>query len=426
MARIRYFETEECKEKWSELEKITTPEVTEALKKLYSLYDVEIVDWIAGLYDHKIGGFYFSNTARDLESVTYNGKTTRLLPDVESTLQALNFLIGSGIAPDGYEKFIPDRMKKQIGEFVLGLQDEDGFFYHEQWGKEITVSRRARDFNWSTAILDTLGLKPKYPTIVDTGSEKKSTVTLIPDHLKNPEAFFEYMESLKVWENSWSCGNTLSAQFVQIKSQGLDEMCIDYLTRHQHPETGHWHHTSNYYAINGLMKISGAYNQAEKPIPHAKEAAYSALAAIGSGEPFSAITDLWNIWVSFTNIGRNLRNFGGEEGARLADEITAAVRRDAAKAILTTADQVAGFKKPDFGFGYHKNSPSGFSQGMPVSTDTLTDGDLNGNLMATTHMIMMIYNALEIPKDKRVPLFGKAEGERFIEAIEKNEKKTVE
>ncbi len=422
---LRYFETEECKEKWQELEKITSPEVCLAMKELYSLYDAEIVEWVAGLYDPKIGGFYFSNTARDLESVTYNGKTTRLLPDVESTLQAFNFLIGSGIAPDGYEKFLPEWMKEQVGKFVLGLQNEDGFFYHEQWGKAITDSRRARDFNWSISILGTLGLKPKYRTIVDKPSGKKedSKETLIPDHLKSKEAFYEYLESLNVGGNSWACGNTLSAQYVQIESQGLGEMCIDYLTAHQHPETGHWHHESNYYAINGLMKISGAYNQAKRPLPHAKEAAYSALKAIASGVPFSAITDLWNIWVSFTNICRNLRSFGGEDGSALADEIVSAIRHDAADAIKTTRNQVEGFKKPDFGFGYHKNSPSGFSQGMPVSTDITTDADLNGNLMATTHMIMMIYNALDIPKEKRVPLFGKAEGERFLAKIEENRKK---
>ena len=416
---MRYFETEECKQKWTELEKITSPEVASALKELYSLYDVELVDWVAGLYEPKIGGFYFSNTARDLEEVTYNGKTTKLLPDVESTLQAFNFLIGAGIAPDGFENFLPEKMKQQVGKWVYGLQDEDGFFYHPQWGKAITVSRRARDFSWSKSILKCLGIKPKYPTIEDTGTAKASEKTLIPDHLKSKEAFLEYLDSLNVNTASYPAGNTLSSQFVQIKSQGLEEMCIDYLNAHQN-ENGHWHHTSNYYAINGLMKISGTYNYAKRPLPNAKAAAYSALAAISSGEPFSAITDLWNIWVSFTNIGRNLREFGGEEGKRQADEITAAIRRDAAAAIKTTKSQVALFKKPDFGFGYHKNTPAGFSQGMPVSTDTTTDADLNGNLMATTHMIMMIYNALEIPQEKRVPLFGKKEGERFLKIIEEN------
>ena len=120
---LRYFETEAAKEKWDELEKITSKEVRKALYELYSLYDVEIVDWVAGLYDPKIGGFYFSNTARDRETVEYGGKTYKLLPDVESTLQALNFLIGSGIAPDGYEKFIPERMKEQIGTWRKSIPD---------------------------------------------------------------------------------------------------------------------------------------------------------------------------------------------------------------------------------------------------------------------------------------------------------------
>ena len=421
---LRYFETEECKEKWAELEKLTTPEVTAAIKELYSLYDAEIVEWIGGLYDPKIGGFYFSNTARDLESVTVRGREYKLLPDVESTLQALNFLGCAGIAKGGFQNFIPDWMKEQIGNFVYNLQDEDGFFYHPQWGKDITISRRARDFSWSVSILNSLGIKSKYPTIVDKKDSADKGETLIPDHLKSKEAFTAYLESLDVNRASYPAGNNLSSQFPQIESQGLTDTCIEFLNAHQHPDTGHWHHETNYYAINGLMKISGAYNYAKLPLPYAKEAAYSALKAISSGEPFGAITDLWNIWVSFTNICRNLRSFGGEAGAKSADEIVAAIRRDAADAIKTTATQVALFKKPDFGFGYHINSSSSTSQGMPVTTDITTDADLNGNLMATTHMIMMIYNALDIPEDKRVPLFGKAEGERFLRVVEENNKKT--
>ena len=420
---LRYFETEECKEMWAELEILTTPEVTAAIRKLYSLYDAEIVEWVAGLYDPKIGGFYFSNTARDVESVTVRDREYKLLPDVESTLQALNFLACSGIAKGGFQNFIPDWMKAQIGNFVYNLQDEDGFFYHPQWGKDITISRRARDFSWSVSILEALGIKSKYPTIVDKKDTADKGETLIPDHLKSKEAFTAYLESLEVNRASYPAGNNLSSQFSQIASQGLTDVCIEFLNAHQHPDTGHWHHETNYYAINGLMKISGAYNAAKVPLPHAKEAAYSALKAISSGAPFTAITDLWNIWVSFTNICRNLRSFGGEEGNKAADEIVAAIRRDAADAINTTASQVALFKKPDFGFGYHINSSSSTSQGMPVSTDITTDGDLNGNLMATTHMIGMVYSSLDIPESKRIPLFGKAEGERFLRIVEETNKK---
>ena len=34
-------------------------EVTEAVKDLYTLYDEKLISWLAGLYDHKIGGFYY-------------------------------------------------------------------------------------------------------------------------------------------------------------------------------------------------------------------------------------------------------------------------------------------------------------------------------------------------------------------------------
>ena len=67
--------------------------IVDALKDLYTIYGEELIDWYAGLYDPKIGGYYYSNSARDNES--YAGVT--LLPDLESTYQVLSFLSKSGM-----------------------------------------------------------------------------------------------------------------------------------------------------------------------------------------------------------------------------------------------------------------------------------------------------------------------------------------
>ena len=53
-----------------------------AVKELYSLYDEEVMYWYAGLFDAKIGGFYFANSARDAEGY---------LPDIEATQHCLGF-----------------------------------------------------------------------------------------------------------------------------------------------------------------------------------------------------------------------------------------------------------------------------------------------------------------------------------------------
>ena len=53
------------------------------IRTIYNLFDERMLIWYAGLYDPEIGGFYFSNSARDTEG---------FLPDIESTAQAINFI----------------------------------------------------------------------------------------------------------------------------------------------------------------------------------------------------------------------------------------------------------------------------------------------------------------------------------------------
>jgi len=421
MSRIRYFETEECKARWDELCRITSPEFVLAMKELYSLYDAELVDWVADLYDPKIGGWYYSNSARDNETAVWQDKEYRMLPDAESTCQALGFIGSSGISGGKeYQDFIPDVMKKEIGDFIYSLQDEDGFFYHPQWGKNIPLSRRARDFNWSRSMLERLGRTTKYPTMMDKTDDKKEEEgkLLIPDHLRSKEAFIEYLDSLDVEHRSYHAGNTTSSQFAQIKSQGLADVCIEYYTKRQNPENGLWHEKSDYYGVNGFMKISGLYNHSGLVIPYSDKAAYSAIAAIASDEPIGAVVDLWNNWVAISNIKTSLRKFGGEMGAALADEIVKKLRACSIEAIRKTKEKIQDFKKPDHSFSYARKYPSPTSQGCAVCVPYLPEGDMNAMVISVTLMIGVIYGCMDL-SEYAVPLFGEAERDRFFDIIEK-------
>ena len=203
-------------EKWRAFEKECGKDMTDALKEWHELYTDEVVDWFAGLYDAKIGGYYYSESARDNETVEYKENTYRLLPDVESTNQALCFLESANLVDDfggKYANALPEWMKKDIGDWVYNLQDEDGFFYHPQWGKNITLHRRARDRAWSRSILRNLGITPKYADITDIGkvSSQNKPAPTIPEHLSSPEKFAEYLAPLNFGEHSYGVGNTLVA-----------------------------------------------------------------------------------------------------------------------------------------------------------------------------------------------------------------------
>lgn len=111
-------------------------EVADSYKQLHSVFDETLVDWAANLFDPTIGGFYYSNGARDNEG---------FLPDIESTHQSLEMFRDLGLANDfgrSYPKALPEWMNERIIKFTKGLQHPNGYFYHPQWTVEDTDSKR--------------------------------------------------------------------------------------------------------------------------------------------------------------------------------------------------------------------------------------------------------------------------------------------
>ena len=410
-------------ELWQELADKTTPEISLAMRELYSLYSDELIDWFAGLYDIEIGGYYYSQSARDNEKTVFNDKEYLLLPDAESTCQALGFWASTGMAEKcggAYASALPEWMKKDIANYIYNLQDPDGYFYHPQWGKNISLSRRARDFNWSLSMLKNLGREPKYPTILDAGKDEKKENgdTLIPDHLSSPEKFQEYLESSNINERSYNFGNQLSSQFAQIRAMGLDKQLLDFLDAHQHPESGHWHNELNYYAVNGIMKISGVYNAAGRPLPNAMAAAKSAIYAITSDEEVKAVVDLWNTWIAVHAMITNLRKFGEDEAAA---KIVKTLWDNAPAMIRKSREKISLFQKEMGSFSYHKKYASPTSQGAPVTCGYVYEGDVNATVISSSLLIYSIFNALDIP-DLKIPMFSDSDRLRYIELLENRRK----
>lgn len=399
----------------------------DSLRAWHELYTDDVVEWLAKLYDAKIGGWYYSESARDNDTVEYRERNYKLLPDVESTNQALNFLQSSGMVDDfdaSYPKAIPEWMKKDVANFVYNLQDEDGFYYHPQWGKEVPPHRRGRDLAWSRSILRCLGVQPKYASIID---KKKSTeqnnTPAVPEHLSSPEKFAEYLEGLNFGEHSYGVGNQLVAQAEQIKAVGLMDQLIEFLNKKQHPENGYWHDTPGYTAVNGLLKISGCYNVGEVPFPNATVAAKSAIEAITSEEEFSIVCDVYNTWFTVDNLAQNLRDFGGEDGKRQADKMISDLSAVAAEGMRASARKLARFKKPGCSFSFLRDYSSELSQSMPVALYHSEEGDVNATLIAVSGTLEKCYDALGIPVEDRVPIFGRPHFERFIEIVTESKRK---
>lgn len=433
-------------------------EVLAALQALYTIYDGEgLVSWVANLYDPDIcvckgyygeetcsntqwchtGGFYFSNSGRD---------TVGFLPDVESTLQALNLIGSCGITKGlggSYDKIIPEWMADQIVDFVLNLQDPDGYFYHPQWGKNISSSRRGRDLTWSMNILKKYKVSPKYDTIYDASNDESlatsaklssplgaskvvavsrvvatESETLIPDHLKTPEAFRDFLNAQDIRNNSYGVGSNLSAQGDQIVARGPEygEILINWLNENQY-ENGTWHHTLGYDAINGVMKISGSYSRWKAEMPRAESTVRAAFASIDTEEKADGVVDVWNAWVAATKVLDNIKSYG-ENGVAKAAEIRASLMPYLDEAILATREKLTVFLKKDGSFVYQATGfTSGVSMGQPVAVKGTDEGDLNATLIASCNTISYIFQFMEM-SSLAVPIALSKERMLFLDIIE--------
>ena len=441
-----------------------------SMKSLYSIYTPNMVSWFANLYEPYFcvcegecqktpncggGGFYYSNSGRN---------TIGYLPDTESTSQALGFISSSGMAAlygGSYRKAITQDMRDQISYYIKNSQAPNGFFYNAQWTQAETdaqLSRRARDLNWCTSMLETFGLKPTYNTpngiagdgiLADgtpvgsapaaglTGPLGTSKVTAAskviavadntPAHLKDEASFRAYLATLDIHNKSYPVGNTLTAQSSQIKqTPGLMEILIEWLNENQNPATGHWDWKvegdpgySDYYGVNGLLKISGIYNTAKVAMPHSAEAVQSAIDAITADETIGAVVDLYNTWFSISNILTNLTNYSEDKaaGQAQADAIVLNLLQQSPAAIKVSMEKIYAFQKLDGSFSYGRNSSSATSQGMPVAVPGTNEGDVNATVIASTGLLGNIYSALRLTSYK-VHLFGEYERRQYIEIIE--------
>ncbi len=425
-----------------------------ALRELYSIYDESMVEWYARLYDPEYGGYYYSNSARDNSHVQYNGSYYELLPDIESTNQALNFLISSGMTSD-YARDLPAFMKEQIVEFVRSCQDPNGYFYHPQWTKAMTdsrISRRSRDLIWAENILQRFGERPFYTTpggMQGSLASSSASLTLplsrdnislcsyivrasvVNSNLKDKASFTAYLNGLSIGSRSYHVGNELTAQTEeilerdrQLKKEGKDYQLMDiliaWLNENQDPATGCWQksYTSDpYYATNGLLKISGIYNSAEVAMPNAKAAAASAIKAITLDAPLGAVVDLYNTWFTVDIIVKNIRKYGAFEDKLYANEMVGELLLAAPEAIRRSKEKISVFQKSDGSFSYTPSSSASTSQGMPVAIYGTNEGDVNATGISSTGLIGYMMNALELSSYKPL-LFGKNDFRKYISIIE--------
>ena len=399
-----------------------------AMGKLIALSDEGLYIWLANLYDADVGGFYYSASARDTESY---------LPDIESTAQALSILEYSGMLENYLNKYpnaLPESTKNEILAFAKGLQSsKDGYFYHPQWGEDITTSRRGRDLSWATQIIKALGSKPNYDapngtkgenpigssaalavslgkTGAATAASKVVATAALPDYLCDTGKWQNYLDDLWLNHNSYSAGNTLNSITGQISRAGsaYKDILHTFLDAKQNKNTGLWESTVTYDAVNGLMKICGVYSSFGWTIPNAEKALDGAMEIALRPDGAVHVCSVYNPWVAMNDLIDSIKK---SDGIDRANELREIIRAQAAELIDLTAEKIKPFKKPDGGFSYYKNYTNATSQGAPVAVYNTPESDVNATSISSNGISRYISYTLGVD---RVYNFCNADFDYFI------------
>ncbi len=416
--------------------------VVEALLELYALIDEDLYIWIANLYDPAIGGFYYSNSARD--NLGY-------LPDLESTAQALELLDKSGLDGQYNESIgdtLPDTIKLQIYNFALSLLADDGYFYHPQWGTNISSSRKGRDKGWGNDILEAfasvaasdngspVGIAYSYDAMltctlgISSETAASRVIATSSAVAASSASTFTDWDLLRAYideniSDSYSLGNTLNANIGTIQNAGLRDDLVAYLETLQY-DNGLWEAEISYNAINGLMKMCGFWGGGYGTFPRVT-AALDSLMSIILGDASDGLQEdelleietiayVYNTWVIMY---------------KLVGHLTDAERAEVADSLTENADALIGnvcvmfniFKKADGGFSMQQNTSSPTSQGVPVAVPGSAESDVNstGIAISTIRYIIRVYQ-LYCDYEFAVPaIYGKYDAVYFYDLLESRE-----
>lgn len=387
-------------------EKIGRDAVRE-LEKLYSIFDEKIYIWLAGLYDRESGAFYYSESARD---------TSPYLPDIESTVQVLRFLDNSGMIRAGEGKYInriPSFVRDGMVKFALSLQDEDGFFYHPQWGKDISPARRGRDLSWAKNTLADADVAPKYMLPTAKAADGKRSAHL-PDYLKSLDEFKKYLDGMELSTSSYYVGNLIESTMSLISAAGEEytEYLARWLNSKNRADNGLWEEQVNYASVNGLMKLSGNYPAMKVGLPHAAASLESAFFAAMSEERMKFVCEVYNPWATIGNIFRANRDTPDREEL---DKLRAKLISNAPALISKTAEKIGVFRKDDGSYSYFKSMSSAVSQRAPVAVPRTNEGDVNATTICVSSTTRCMRTALGLPM---IPIFSPEDGDLFFELLE--------
>ena len=352
------------------------------LSEIDAEFDKATLDWLISMYDGESGGFYYAVSSRDNEQFE---------PDIESTVQANSTLKDLGlVATDGDGKWIyPDWYKQGILDFLRSRQDpDDGYFYDPVYKQIAGKEKLERNTAFAVSLITgTFYEKPLYPTPMERILAKKEKGEKVSGGGKNgaadqdiydsPESFVNWLNDLKGRMSSYCWGSYVASGYGMIKAAGLEGTLVDWLIENQNTEDGTWASKFDMEAVNGVLKLCGAFNPGTKPYPNMDKYLTKVVEFTKTFEPVTAAAN-WNPLGSLRQILQN--------NPDLPDDLKRKVDDGIVDMLSNTLVQLRKFRQPDHGFGYLQCGSSRTSNAVVVSLG-LPEGDVNA-----LALMRLIYN----------------------------------
>ncbi len=381
-------------------------DIKEALKNLDSIFNREILDFLASLYDPDSGLFYSALSGKENEP---------FLPGIETAYYILDIIKMTGcleIKSSDEQTFavaFPAEMLNKIRNFVIASQDsEDGYFY-PFLTKDVTESRKEYDVSSARGLLGLIGGSPLYPYPDERIAKEASsngTGSSTPDFLKSDAALEQWILSLPWESNPYTAGSTLATKVPAIAAAKKTKKAVSVVNSLQSPLTGYFgNDNADYYALSGAMKVTYLYMEAKAEYPMYSLMLKTTRSLIMSELVPEVMTFVYNPWALINRARRSQRK------AKEADENF--FFENCASLINETAKHALLFKRADGGFSYGINGAAKTSQNFPVCLG-LCESDIGGvaNLLAS--MRQNIYECLDIPMPN---IFTVDDGKYFLSKL---------
>lgn len=453
---------------WSKIKAESSDELYNALRSFALGFNGTVTcEWMANLWDEELGGFYYSNSARDYEPFR---------PDLESTFQIISWLKANG-ATDDVNKLFPNEMKAKLVDFAKNMQYPDGYFYHPQWAKgtdNLQTDRYGRDLSWATDIIsrftvdtDGDGVEEKqYPNYcapsglkckehsenggvcsgatltalkgAKSGGVKaavsrlsKSTVKPVSSVLEKPdysssEAFVGWLKRVNadIKTKPGTPSHYINALQHEIRAKGYCDELLDYLESVQEEvyreqkakgetPSGLWSYEASFSLAQSIQKYFTFFNddQYGRPLKYYKEALATCIDMIlldAKGE--KGLNDLMNQCNTIDYIITNVKKYRNDPA--LVEELYGMVRARGVEIIEGIKRNLEPHSLGDGMFAYYKGKSLPKIYGVHISKG-VRESDVNGQILVTT-LYRSIFKAFNYPV---VPLCTEEDGDNFISII---------